>query len=274
MPRENALEKLTLWKAINDLGWAFLLFATVVGAPSVLQIGQYAFPTFRLTPYFQWVVDGWHQITDLMAAMLEPSIQPAIDWLNRLLDLNVVLNPVWRPLFALSIAFVASLVRSSVRDRDYLLAVLLLAIGCLGSLLGSVLAGLTANIGGWFAQGLVAGLPILCVGLLLSAGAEIQTLTLGFMASLEGYLLALGVGCIGFCVAAVLALVPGIETNSGLLVVMGTMTLAGAAVLWVGLSIPDTAISRLGLTILSGIVAAGIIVVVDTATKTLTSAFR
>jgi hypothetical protein len=95
------VEKVTIRQAIKDLGWMPKLYSTLVSAPSLLSILQAVLKEHRLTPAFQWIVDGYSQLTAVLAAWIEPWLAPVIAWLNTLFGWHIVLNPIWRPVFLL-----------------------------------------------------------------------------------------------------------------------------------------------------------------------------
>jgi|CXWL01.1.fsa_nt_gi hypothetical protein len=99
------------------MGWFPTLFAALVGGPSVLELVQYAFPHFQLTPYLQWIVDGWRQLMAVLGAVIEPPVELLLSWLNDWLDWGLVLDPVWRSLFALSMVLLMAVVRHSWRSH-------------------------------------------------------------------------------------------------------------------------------------------------------------
>jgi hypothetical protein len=87
--------------AYKDIARFSTMYSAVVGAPSILAIIRAAFTEWRLTPVFQWIVDGYHQITAQLASYGEPYILLAITWINALLGRHLIINPIWRSVFLL-----------------------------------------------------------------------------------------------------------------------------------------------------------------------------
>jgi hypothetical protein len=119
MTDEAKPEKLTLAEALKDLGWFPLAFAVVVGGPSVLTILQELFVNHKLVPALQWIVDGYQRIMAALGAVVEPWVQPAIDWVNARFGWQLVLDPVWRPLFALTMVIAMGDARTRWRGGDH-----------------------------------------------------------------------------------------------------------------------------------------------------------
>src|SRR5215467_2009351 len=67
---EGKLTRRGVWK---DLIWFPTLFAAVVGAPSLLSLLEMV-RDYRLSGAFQWIVDGYHRITTVMAHAIEPLV--------------------------------------------------------------------------------------------------------------------------------------------------------------------------------------------------------
>ena len=105
MPMGSPTDRVTLWGAIKEIGVFPVAFSTLVGGPSVLAMLQSVFKEWRLTPAFQWIVDGYLWITAQLASYVEPLILPAISWINSLFDWHIVLYPHWRPMFLLLLMF-------------------------------------------------------------------------------------------------------------------------------------------------------------------------
>lgn len=92
-PAEQAQpSQLTLLAALKDLGWFSGIFATVVGAPSILAIIQAVFIDYNLIPLLQWIVDGWNQLLYFLSMAIEPGAIWIIQIINNLVDLNMDLH--------------------------------------------------------------------------------------------------------------------------------------------------------------------------------------
>lgn len=287
----NSDGRLTLRDAIKDLGWFARLYPWIVGAPSLLQIGQYTFPRFRLTSFFQWIPDGWRQLMDFMGHVVEPWLTPAIYWLGDLLHVDIDINPIWRPVFALMTVIWASQLRTS-RRRDALwrkqgarsasVGWVTHVLQVLGALLGALAAGAPMSAGGWLAQGLAAALPILFFQCFTAAAHAIEGAIFALMRSpnaeeaMRQATEPLPIGAllcgVGFALGACLSFIPSLDSAGGVLALACLVGLWGLLLAWAGLShesrttddrIQDLMTARSGLTILGGFVAAGIIVAAD-----------
>lgn len=115
----QAPEQITLGDAIKDLGWFSWLFAIVVAGPSILSILQAVFVEHRLIAAFQWIVDGYNAIVSVLGAVIEPLVQPLINWLNEQLDWRLTLHPFWRPAFVLGMIGVGAKFRANWVFRKY-----------------------------------------------------------------------------------------------------------------------------------------------------------
>lgn len=290
----NSAERLSLWDAINDLGWFFRLYTLIVGAPSLLQIGQYAFPHFRLTPFFQWIPSGWRQLMDFMGDVVEAWLTPAIHWLDDLLHLDLDIDPIWRPLFALMTVIWASQLRTSLRrdalwrkqgEQPEIVNWVTHVLQFPALLLGALAAGAAMSAGGWLAQGLAAALPILFFQFFTAVAHAVEAVVFALIRSpnldkamrqvTEPAIAGSLFGSVGFALGACLSLVPSIERAAGVLALAGLVGMWGLLLAWAGLSrkagdgFQDLMATRLGLTILGGFVAAGIIVAVDVVVRLL-----
>lgn len=285
-------ERLTLWEAIKDLGWFSKLYILIVGGPSLLQIGQYAFPHFRLTPFFQWIPDSWRQLTDFMGDVVEPWLMPAIYWLGDLLSLDLNIDPSWRSLLALMTVIWASQLRTGLR-RDAVWreqGATSATVGWVphvlqvpGIVLGALAAGAAISVGDWLGQGLAAALPILFFQCFTAVGHAIVAIVFTLMRSpnlkeaMRQVTAPLLIGAlfagVGFALGACLSFAPGLDKAGGVIALAGVVGMWGLTLAWAGLScitgdrIQDLLNARSGLTMLGGFVVAGVIVAIDVAVR-------
>src|SRR5262249_38676695 len=108
----DSTEELSFQDAIKDIGRFPALYSAVVGAPSKLAIIQAIIKQWRLTPAFQWIVDGYSSITAQLGSYVEPFILPAIAWIHSVLHWPLVLYPHLRPVFLLLSIFIVAVARS------------------------------------------------------------------------------------------------------------------------------------------------------------------
>jgi len=264
MADEAKPKKLTLGEAIKDLGWFPLLFAVGVGGPSILVVLEQVMVNHQLVPALRWIVDGYQRVMAVLGASVEPWVRPAIDWVNTRLGWSMTLNPVWRPIFALSMVFVMATVRTAIRAGSVGGAVTGGGALSIGSLATALLIGLFAAGPGWLAQGAVAALPFAMFVLVLAAIDAAERDWRGFFSPVTGF-----VTLFVFVLGAGLSFVPGLAQSGGLLVFGAVIALLGAGLLAEGLRGGNRDLTRAGLTILGGFVAAGLILIADFAVTAL-----
>ncbi len=142
-PAEQAQPlRLTLLAALKDLGWFSGIFATLVGAPSILAIIQAVFIDYNLIPLLQWIVDGWNQLLYFLAMAIEPGAIWIIQIINNIIDFNLDLHAHWRPIFALSMVLVMPSVRQVWGQGRNTRAFLFLIIYSFTALTASITVGL------------------------------------------------------------------------------------------------------------------------------------
>jgi hypothetical protein len=266
----EAKRRLTLGDALQDFGWFALVFTMVVGGSSVLALLETVFVEHRLIALFQWIVDGYNRIATVVGAMMEPLLQPMVDWLNAQFGLRLELAPHWRPLFILGMVLVVGLARSAWRaghKRDAVLAILVIGAG---ALMGAVVSGLMPLTGGWWAQGLAAAAPTTALFTFFGAaaalsGGEPADRTPPQVAAL--FIIVAGV--VAFVLGAALSFVPGLGAGAGVVGLAIIVAVFGAGFLWGGLAGNDSNDATLGLTILGGFVSAALIVAADLIVKAM-----
>jgi hypothetical protein len=290
--------RLTLKQALDDLGWFWAIFTSLVNAPSILSLLQMVFLEHRLIDALQWIVDGYNDIAAQLGAWCEPVLQPVWDWLNTTFGWSLSLMPHWRPAFILTMLLVLAFVRQSWRHSANVgkrgwsptatpqaargqIGIAAIGLG-VGALLGAVATGLIPLDGRWWVQGLAAGMPILIT---FAAAEIIETVlrNLDFAGrkrrramglspwSFDTLMLQAGLvlGALAFGLGAAISFIPYVAAGAGLLSLGALVFAAGAMTLLQGLSKGDRMWSRVGLTVLGGFVVAGIILAADAAVKLL-----
>ncbi len=269
-------EELTFVELIKDIGWFPMLLIGLGGFSTLAIIEQGILgEPLQLVQVLQWPLDGFHRAMRLLGSGVEPLIQPVLGWLNAALGWSLTLNPIWRPLFALGMVFAMGFARASWQEGERGKAIYFgLAFGG-GALIGAAIAGLAPAEAGWAAQGVRAGAPIaglFAVFLLAHAAREaLQGKLTEAGKTLAGASLFLLIfGGAGYAVAAGLSLVPGLSHAAGILTLGGFVALIGLQTLSGGLgSGNNQTVARVGLTILGGFFAAGMILVADWGLKML-----
>lgn len=219
-------QRLSLKEAIDDFGWLPLTLLSIGGAISLIDIVELVRDGLTLITPFEVVLKGYRRVPEAIGALVEPYIQPFIEWLSAAFDWELHLQPFWRSLFVLGMVVVLGLARAQWRSGQWGQAILCMIVMGLGALAGAVAAGLSPPSGDWWAQGLVTATPLALLGFVAGAGLSL------FLGDGAG-LMALGV----------------------LIAVLGAIVLVG------GLGDAERNGSRVGLSILGGFVAAGMILI-------------
>jgi hypothetical protein len=256
--------QLTLWEALKDFGWPSLSLISIGGGLSIIDIAErVVFDGLTLITPFQIVLDGYHRVTDLLGAIVEPQLRAFVDWLNDQFNWHVQLQPLWRSLFVLGMVLVIGLVRTSWRSGAWGRSILSLIVLGLGAFAGAVMVGLLPLAGGWWAQGLAAGAPLALLMLAMGTATAIYDLSRGTLAGRSYFLgavqIAAVLGVSAFALGAGLSFLPGLAGGAGVLILCGGVALLGAVLLFTGLRDADRSNSRTGLSMLGGFVAAGLI---------------
>ncbi|MAK60146.1 MAG: hypothetical protein CMK09_04130 [Ponticaulis sp.] len=250
-------EDLTLWGAIRDLGFIFWLFTFVIGAPSILSLIQTVFVDFRFVDLLQWIIDGYSQLLDTLASVLEPIAIALFRQMKSLFGFDLSLRPHWQPLFIVLSIFISANTRSlwndGYRETTFLFAFFMV----IAALLGSWIAGVIPSNAVWWMQGLAAAAPtfLLFVGMWVAYGLAslIFTFPEGYRKPLASYLLR---GCMlgisAFILAAVISFVRPTNTHSGVLVLFSGMFLYGAFWVFEGFRTRDVPEVRFGLRVVGG----------------------
>ena len=230
--------------ALDDLGFFYGLFTLIVSGPSIVSLLQTIFIDHRLVDALQWIVDGYNDIAAALGRVCEPLLAPLIAWINDLFALDLSLQPHWRPLFILLLMFALGVARAAWSDGLQLRAIAIALIGGAGALAGAVIAGLLPLSGGWLMQAIIAGAPVLVLGL-FAAAPTLLMLDPNRSSEPREVSDAVLFPVLIFCVAAVAAMVGGMLTKA---VPLGAGILGlGAAILLIGLMI-----MLAGLTLLAG----------------------
>jgi hypothetical protein len=255
-----------LIKIISDFGGFRALFSAVIGAPSLLSLLELV-TEYRLSPALQWIVDGYHWLTAVMALAVEPLVVPLIAIINSGTGWRLTLYPHWRPLFLLMMVFFIGTLRAAFRDvringRVAFRWVLIIVV----ILISALLAGLVAIEGRWWEQGLLALLPFspLLPNIVAAAAGSVRGIG-------NRVAVVLSFSLLPFTFAVCLSFVPGFERSAGiatLAVLMATISVGVFAV--AGIRDSDRSAIRAGFSMLGGFIVAGIILVADAIFKACT----
>lgn len=277
MGNTAAGKTITLRAALHDLGFFYGLFTVIVSGPSVLSLLQMVFVEHRLNDALQWIVDGYNDISAVVAGVIEPLFAPLIAWLSDALGWRLELQAYWRPLFILATMFVIGWTRTAWRSGHRVSAVAFLFSGVAGAMIGAVAAGLVpASAEARAVQGLVAAAPLLAVGVGVAAplAAMEGSREKGKLALGTGIfvLVAIGVACLPW-IAGTAWVVAGVNSGAGVAGLGTALVFIGVLSLWSGLGIPSGPhalnATRLGLVLLGGFATAALILAADAALKAL-----
>lgn len=265
--QDDAKEKLTLREAVKDFGWLPLSLISIGGGMALIDIAErFVLEGLTLITPFQIVLDGYHRITNLLGAIVEPTAQAALDWINARCRWSLHLGTHWRPIFVLAMVVVLANWRFASRLWGWLEGTAFIASRGLAMLLVAIVVGLAPLTSSWWGQGLVAAIPAatLVAAWTISsvvesttyAGANVTVLSWWSFARESRRSLLLGL--VAFGLGAIIALVMR-PTGSGILALTGVIAFEGARTVALGLSVADASIIRLGLAIVGGFIAAGLI---------------
>lgn len=264
---DTSTKKLTLGQAISDISFFSIVFALVVSGPSVLSILQTVFLEHKLSEAFQWVVDGYNTILSVIGAIIEPLLRPAISWLSQRLNIDLELQPYWRPLFVLAMVYVVARVRTLLHFRRYGFSISSAVIMTAGVLLGSIAAGLVPVSSNWWIQGSIAALPLVA----LELGKTFDDVVIEFGKSQpqpmndisRGASSTAFVGFVAFMAGAAASFLPGLGTGAGVLVVAGSVLTSGVGKVYEGVQQDNSVQARIGLMTMGGFIAAAIVLLAD-----------
>jgi hypothetical protein len=282
--QDEQQKRLTLWGALGDLGW-FPLVLMGVGGLSIIDILEQAvFQDLTLIKLFQIVLNGYHRLTSLIGAIVEPLFIPAIDWLNAHFSWHLHLQKHWRALFFLLMIIATAEVRSKWREGSRGQAILELTVTGLGAVVGSAAFGLLpplslGRVPGGLSVIAAHGPVFFAMGVVLAIGAlrrghPVRACTLFLTMSASTALIAYLVYDQLVATGARANRPVVADYSAGILVMMGELALMGVTMLVLGLRphIPDLVRLRyfhLGLSILGGFVAAALILLSNWAVMAL-----
>jgi hypothetical protein len=241
------------------------------------------FENYRLSPGLQWIVDGYHRITHVLALAIEPFIAPIVAWINAHLGWQLMLYPHWRPLFLLTMILHMGTFRAILREDQnwftkFSRATFKAVTIIIGALVGSLLAGLVPIEGRWWEQGMLATLPWLSMLVAFALdGLPDQLARLLDQHDPDSKISGrseiveplLTVGALFFIVAASFSFMPGFERGAGIAALAAVLALNGVTAIVIGIQHADRTEIRGGLYILSAFILAGMIVGANTIMKTL-----
>jgi hypothetical protein len=259
-------QRLSLKEAIEDFGWLPLTLLSIGGAISLIDIAELVADGLTLVTPFEVVLKGYRRVTEAIGALVEPRIQPFIKWLSAAFDWELQLQPFWRPLFVLGMVLVLGIARAQWRGGQWGRAILYVIVMGLGALGGSVAAAALPPAGGWWVQGVMSAAPLalLCIPLgIANAIIELcippSSLAVAWRSFVTQFEFAAIFGALGFAAGAGLSFLLG--EGAGPVALGAAVAGMGAILFTGGLRDRDHDLSRIGLAMLGGFVAAGMILI-------------
>lgn len=266
----NTRESLSWRDLFDDIGFFPWIFGVVFGTPAIISLLQAALVTGELSSPLQSVIDAYLQGMQVFGDLVEPRFRPLLSWLGGLFHWDLHLYPHWRHLFVLSLVLWLAFVRIAWQTGAVRSALSFLAPTICG-LIGSIAAGLVDLSGGWWAQGLIAALPLAAGYLGLAAQEVIWNLTdsdsqyskrAGALFARRLVTVALTSGA-DFLAAAGLSFLPDFHTSSGILVLAAFVVQGGLVSFFVGAARRNVDQIRIGLTMLGGFGGTGLVIGLD-----------
>jgi hypothetical protein len=154
----DANQRLTLRDRLREFGFLWSLFVALVGAPSIISLYQSAFVGHDLSALPQSFIEGYEEALAIFGGAVEPVLQPLLAWVSDLLGFEMTLHAHWRSLFVLALILALSYARACHIEMSWGSGLYSGLFGVAGGLAASLAAGSVPLDGGWWAQGLIAGL--------------------------------------------------------------------------------------------------------------------
>lgn len=266
--------RLTLKQAIDDLGWFWGVFTSLVNAPSLLSLLQMVF-AYRFIDAIQWVVDGYNEIAAALGSFVEPWLRPLLAQLNAWFGWSLELQPHWKPLLLLALIPATSMARQAWKPNSGDDVWEPVALG-VGAIVGVFAVAVVPLDGQWWTQGLMAAMPVAFALLASEAAMHVaNALKAPINRTPVGafYMLpyVIGLGGVAFGLAWGLSLLAPLSDASGLVALSVMVIALGGLALSSGLSEGERASARMGLTMLGAFIAAGLIVGADALVKILSA---
>ncbi|MGE0046640.1 MAG: hypothetical protein AB7T08_12860 [Hyphomonadaceae bacterium] len=267
-------DSLSFWDAVKSIGWIPLLLMGVGGLSIIDILEKAVFHDLSLMTPFQMALIGYQRIATVAGLIFEPLLQPAIDWLSAVVGWSIQLPPSWRSVFILGLIIVASISRAFWRAGLHSLAAQLFLSGGFGALIGAAAAATAASVNTWWAHGLAAALPAASIFMSIAVSVAVRDLIRGdapgavrvlLRVTRVTTLIAIGVFVLGSGLFFVL--VEG--AGAGILALSLLIAAFGLFRLRRALSEADRLGARIGLTVLGGFAAAGVILIANWVTSAL-----
>lgn len=275
---DSNVERLTLGRSLQYLGWYSLLLAAI-GGLSIIGVLEAVFVDhdFHFVTPLRMVMDGYNNVMTVVWAMLKPLVEPILRSIGHQFHWRLRLGPIWWPIFALLLVWIMANMRASLREGffegSWVTVILLTLPNGLFALMGALACGLVPHAAIWWVQGTIAILPMVFMGI---GGVFVMGIAAAIMGrqdapkQIVNHVVSFVVyEAIAFALAAGLTLIPAIALGAGITAIVAFLASLGLLWTYVGMSSGDRYAARLGLTIIGGFVAAGLVLAADVAVKAI-----
>jgi len=258
-----------LWKRWMDFGAIPMLLAGA-GGLSLLDIleGVFIRDSLQWSTPVHWLMVGYDRIVSIISAVLDPVLQPAVRWLAETLDVPLQLQPWWRSIFVLGMIAVSSRVRVWLGSKDAV-SIGLAVSATIVMILGAVVAGLVPSSSGWQFQFWGTFAPMMAITFTVTM-PSVEFHSKGLTAlrerislwSSQSFFLALVSALLQYA----LSFSPILSENRGL-VALGILVFGLGLLMAMAVFDGDhrfAADGRVGLSILGGFAAAGLLLLGNT----------
>jgi hypothetical protein len=260
--------ELTLWEAFKDIGWLPLLLMGLGGLSILDAAEKAAAHSLSLIAPLQSILDGYHRIAKFMGDVVEPWVSPLVTQIGQRFGWHLHIDALWRPIFIIAMITVSGWSRTLWRRGDRRFAIIVLATLTPSVFAGSIACGLLSLTDGVWPQVLLAVLPT--VALWASTGVAFAINAM--LASKFGEAWRALVKWAGHTLVTATAVslasvllyyIPQTRMHAGVVALAGVVAYLGVFYLRQGLRTADIFYSRLGLSLLGGFAAAGLVLAAD-----------
>lgn len=110
-------DRVTLRQAALDLGWVSWILIWVIGAPSVLALGEAVYQGFHLADPLRWILQAHHRLVVMLEVLLKPLGSGISFVFNRILGWHLVVGADWASLLLIAALPVSADFRINRRNR-------------------------------------------------------------------------------------------------------------------------------------------------------------
>jgi len=140
-------ERLTVWGALQDLGWFPFLLAGIGGLSIIDLLEKAVFEGLSLITPFEILLEGYRRVVAVIAAIVWPPVDAVLSWLNELFNWDLYLHWLWEPVFVLGMVLTFAWFRRWWRKGTRVEAALRFCIYTLTNLVVALAFGLIGPFG-------------------------------------------------------------------------------------------------------------------------------